>query len=89
MQSYAQIVDPRLTYRDLPRLGCVLKLPAGWSYSTKTLTHTLELNSNGLLEGWRYRTRTPDRDLTLRTVAGAAHVPQDELQNTYMRLMTV
>jgi hypothetical protein len=48
MQSYSQIVDPRLTYRDLPRLGCVLKLPAGWSYSTKTLTHTLKLNSNGL-----------------------------------------
>jgi hypothetical protein len=48
MQSYSQIVDSRLTYRDLPRLGCVLKLPAGWSYSTKTLTNTLELNSNGL-----------------------------------------
>ncbi len=41
-----------------------------------------------LPEGWRYRTRTPDRDLTQRTVAGAAHVLQDELQNTYMRLMT-
>jgi hypothetical protein len=38
--------------------------------------------------GWRYRTRTPDRDLTLRTVAGEAHVLQDELQNTYMQLMT-
>lgn len=42
-----------------------------------------------LPEGWRYRTRTPDRDLTLRTAAGGAHVLQDELQNTYMRLMTV
>ena len=29
MQSCSQIVNPRLTYRDLPRLGCVLKLPAG------------------------------------------------------------
>ena len=48
MQSYSQIVDIRLTYRDLPRLGCVLKLPAGWSYRTKTLTTTLELNSSGL-----------------------------------------
>ena len=48
MQSYSQIVDPRLAYRDLPRLGCALTLPAGWSYSAKTLTHTLELNSNGL-----------------------------------------
>lgn len=25
-----------------------MKLPTGWSYSTKTLTSTLELNSNGL-----------------------------------------
>jgi hypothetical protein len=41
-----------------------------------------------LPQGWRYRTRTPDRDLTLRAVAGGAHVLQDELQNTYMRLMT-
>jgi hypothetical protein len=38
--------------------------------------------------GWRYRARTPDRDLTLRTVAGEAHVLQDELENTYMQRMT-
>jgi hypothetical protein len=31
-----------------PDLGSVLKLPPGWSYSTKTLTTTLKLNSNGL-----------------------------------------
>ena len=42
-----------------------------------------------LPEGWRYRTRTPDRDLTQRTVSGTAHVLQDELQNTYMQLMTM
>ena len=36
------------TYRDLPGLGSILKLPSGWSYSLKTLTSTLELNSNGL-----------------------------------------
>ena len=40
-------------------------------------------------QGWHYRVRTPDRDLTLRTIAGQAHVLQDELQNTYMQLMTV
>jgi hypothetical protein len=40
-----------------------------------------------LPDGWRYRARTPDRDLTLGTVAGQAHILQDELQNTYMRLM--
>jgi hypothetical protein len=48
MQSYSQIVDPTLAYRDLPGLGNVLKLPAGWSYTSKTLTQTLQLNSNGL-----------------------------------------
>ena len=48
MQSYSQIVDPTLAYRDLPGLGSILKLPAAWSYSSKTLTSTLELNSNGL-----------------------------------------
>ena len=41
-----------------------------------------------LPEGWHYRTRTPDHDLTLRAVAGQAHVLQDELQNTYMQLVT-
>ena len=45
-------------------------------------------NKLHLPEGWRYRTRHPGGDLTLRTVAGVAHVLQDELQNTYMRLMT-
>jgi hypothetical protein len=38
-------------------------------------------------EGWQYRARTRDRDLTLRAVGGQAHVLQDELQNTYMRLV--
>lgn len=42
-----------------------------------------------LPEGWRYRARTPDRELSLRTVTGEAHVLQDELQNTYMQLTTV
>ena len=41
-----------------------------------------------LPEGWHYRARNPDQDLTLRTVAGEAHILQDELQNTYMQLMT-
>jgi hypothetical protein len=41
-----------------------------------------------LPEGWHYRARTPDRDLTLAAVAGRAHILQDELQNTYMQLRT-
>jgi hypothetical protein len=48
MQSYSKIVDPKLNYRDLPRLAALLKLPTGWSYSWHKLTHTLKLNSNGL-----------------------------------------
>lgn len=48
MQSYSQIVDKKLQYQDLPRLAAMLNLPAGWSYTTKVLTHTLQLNSNGL-----------------------------------------
>jgi hypothetical protein len=39
-------------------------------------------------EGWQYRERIPDQDLALLAVGGQAHVLQDELQNTYMRLMT-
>jgi hypothetical protein len=48
MQSYSQIVDKKLHYPDLPRLADLLNLPPGWSYTTKRLTHTLQLNSNGL-----------------------------------------
>lgn len=48
MQSYSQLVDKKLHYRDLPRLASLLELPSGWSYTTKQLTHTLQLNSNGL-----------------------------------------
>lgn len=39
-------------------------------------------------EGWHYRERILDQDLTLLAVGGEAHVLQDELQNTYMQLMT-
>jgi hypothetical protein len=37
--------------------------------------------------GWQYRARTPDRELTLATTGGQAHILQDELQNTYMQLV--
>jgi hypothetical protein len=48
MQSYAQIVDPNLMYKDLPGLASELRLPPGWQYSSRTLTQELQLNSNGL-----------------------------------------
>jgi hypothetical protein len=48
MQSYAQIVAKELDYQDLRRLATRLKLPHGWSYSSKKLAHTLKLVSNGV-----------------------------------------
>lgn len=39
-----------------------------------------------LPQGWQYRVHTPQDDLVVRTVAGDAHVVQDELENTYMLL---
>jgi len=48
MQSYSQIVDTKLTYQVLPMPGGMLKLPSGWSYSSKKLARTLKLNSSGL-----------------------------------------
>ena len=48
MQSYAQIVDPTLRYKDLPDLANELNLPPGWHYHTETLTQDLQMNSNGL-----------------------------------------
>ncbi|MFJ3231192.1 hypothetical protein [Streptomyces sp. NPDC086787] len=41
-----------------------------------------------LPRGWRYEVRTPKADLRVRTADGEAHVVQDELQNTYMLLVT-
>ncbi|HEY0319540.1 MAG TPA: hypothetical protein VGC66_01065 [Pyrinomonadaceae bacterium] len=48
MQSYAQIKDKNLTIEGLDSLGSKLALPEGWTYTTRTLTEDLELDSNGL-----------------------------------------
>lgn len=48
MQSYAQIVDPKLTLADLPGLGARLKLPRGWTYSTRVLTEDYRLEAKGV-----------------------------------------
>ncbi|MFT0858481.1 hypothetical protein [Ancylobacter sp. G4_0304] len=47
MQAYAQIVDPTLTYAELPTLGAKLTLPPGWSYATHTPEQDLLLVANG------------------------------------------
>ena len=48
MQSYAQIVDPKLTLADLAVLGSRLALPKGWSFSTRTLDAEYRLEANGV-----------------------------------------
>lgn len=47
MQSYAQIADPKLSIGDLLQLGRRLKLPAGWTYRTRTLATDYALQANG------------------------------------------
>ena len=45
MQSYAQIVDQTLTYKQLSSLASKLQLPNGWTYTTKTLQQDLKLDT--------------------------------------------
>lgn len=47
MQTYAQIVDPKLTMADLATLGKRLKLPKGWQYKVVTPKEDLVLRANG------------------------------------------
>lgn len=47
MQSYAQIVNPKLLMDDLPSLEQQLQLPKGWSYRTRLLKEDLNLIANG------------------------------------------
>lgn len=47
MQSYAQIVDPRLTLARLPSLGRRLKLPQGWRYRVRKLRKDLAVTAAG------------------------------------------
>ena len=76
-----------------------LQTPNGKTYVMQAYSHVVDdsLTPDSLPalgarlhtpQGWHYRERTPRRDLTLRAVAGQAHILQDELQNTYMQLMT-
>jgi len=48
MQSYSQIVNPRLSMQDLPSLGQQLKLPVGWTYKSKVIDQELSLVANGV-----------------------------------------
>ena len=46
--------------------------------SLKDLGSTLKLP-----EGWKFRARVLDEDLTIKAVDGIAHIVQDDLENTY------
>ncbi len=45
MQSYAQIVDPKLSLKKLRRLGPRLTLPQGWRYRARKLRHPFVLTT--------------------------------------------
>ena len=45
MQTWSQIVDPKLSRADLAGLGERLDLPAGWTYQTRTLTSPLRIDT--------------------------------------------
>lgn len=47
MQSYAQIVDPKLLLDDLAGLGKRLKLPKGWTFRTRILQADYALKASG------------------------------------------
>lgn len=45
MQTRSQTVDGTLTLDDLPGLAGRLKLPAGWTYQSRTLTSPLRVDT--------------------------------------------
>jgi hypothetical protein len=47
MQSYSQIVDPALAYRDLRSIGDRIGLPDGWSYRSLKAKAKIVLRANG------------------------------------------
>jgi hypothetical protein len=47
MQSYSTQLNPALTLQELPTLAQTLTLPAGWTFSTQTLTDQLNLITGG------------------------------------------
>ena len=47
MQSFARIVDHRLTLKELPTVNARLKLPAGWHFRKRRLSHDLSLTTTG------------------------------------------
>ncbi|TRW78962.1 hypothetical protein FK535_23440 [Mycolicibacterium sp. 018/SC-01/001] len=46
MQTWSQIVDPTLSYGDLPELAGRLTLPEGWTYRVRTLESDLRVDTS-------------------------------------------
>ncbi|WP_460357038.1 hypothetical protein [Mycobacterium sp. ZZG] len=46
MQTWSQVVDPTLSYDDLPGLATRLRLPDGWSYRARTLDEQLRVDTS-------------------------------------------
>lgn len=45
MQTWSQVVDPKLSRADLPKLGDRLNLPAGWTFHARVLPETLRVDT--------------------------------------------
>ncbi|OBK31460.1 hypothetical protein A5634_14165 [Mycobacterium asiaticum] len=45
MQTWSQVVDPKLSRADLTKLGERLNLPTGWTYHSRVLTDTLRIDT--------------------------------------------
>lgn len=43
MQSWSRQIDPKLSHRDLAKLGSRLRLPPGWRYRTRRLTKPMRI----------------------------------------------
>jgi len=47
MQSWSQQIDPTLAASDLPSLAARLQLPSGWTYTSRTLSSPLVVQTTG------------------------------------------
>jgi len=76
-----------------------LLTPDEKAYVMQSYSHSVDdsLTSESLLtlgnrlklpEGWHYRVRVPDQDLIARPGVGQAEVLEDELENTYIQLVS-
>jgi hypothetical protein len=48
MQTYSQIIDETLTSADLAGLDARIDQPEGWTFTVRTLTEDLAVNSTGV-----------------------------------------